>query len=70
MSSEKIVDLRGRKARFFYRQPRPSDKRVPLRERKRKMRFIALFILLLLAAAGAYGVHYLSYMERVTLGDI
>ena len=70
MSSEKIVDLRGKRALFFYRQRPPVDKRVPLRERKRKLRLIALTVLFLIFAVGAFGLHYVSYMGRFSVNSI
>jgi len=70
MSSLKIIDLRARKARLFYRQPVPPNTRVPLRKRKRRIRFIALTILLIGVGACAYGLHYVSYMERFSINKI
>lgn len=70
MSSKRIVDLRAARPLqqlAFFRTP---EKRPSLRDRRRKLRFVALTVVIAVLATIAWGVHAFSYLSQLTIQRI
>ena len=74
MSSQRVIDLRKRKAGGHLRLPLPvhesGRRRSPLRTRRRKVRALIFFGALILAGAIVYGVSFVSYLPRFSIQTI
>lgn len=79
MSSKHVVDLRkgsqpkrtpARASGRTFAPARGERRSSPLRTRRRRLRAIALFAVLLVLGSLAYGAHYVSYLPRLTIGAV
>jgi len=75
MSSQRIIDLRKKRAGSFGRAVLQlpggiRDRRSPLRAKRRRTRATQALTVLAVSGAIAYGVHYVSYLPRFTISTI
>ncbi len=73
MQSGKVVDLRKRKTGAATRPlvfRGPSSRRVSLQARRRKLKVLAGFAALVLAASAVYGIGYASYLPEFSVQRI
>ena len=72
--AKKVVDLRGKQP-LFKMQPerssaRPTQKRMPLRARRRRARSLAGVVIFVLIVIAGGGIHFLSYMPQYSISTI
>ena len=78
MSSKNVVDLRGGGLRqvpeptldFPRPRERPSKRVSPVRRQRRRTRLVILFVVLIFFGGAAYGVSWVSYLPRYSVGTV
>ena len=72
MSSKKIIDLRGGKkdSQSPILFPIGTKRRPTLRDRRRRVRILLGFCLLLICGGGVWGIHVLSYLPEFSINTI